>query len=106
MDHDVRRPHDKLFRTVFSHPAEAAALLRAYLPESLARDLAWSSLTVRDASFIDEQMRDSESDLLYAIERTAGDQPAWLYVLLEHQSKPDRWMPFRLLKYCRRTPVP
>ena len=51
-------------------------------------------------------MRDSESDLLYAIERTAGDAPVWLYLLLEHQSKPDRWMPFRLLKYCCRAPVP
>ena len=102
MAHDVQRPHDKLFRTVFSDPAEAAALLRAHLPESLAADLRWSSLTVQDASFVDDQMRDSESDLLFAIKRTAGDPPAWLYVLVEHQSKPDRWMRFRLLKYCCR----
>lgn len=102
MAHEVQRPHDKLFRTVFADPTEAAALLRAHLPESLAGDLVWSSLTLQDASFVDEQMRDSESDLLYAIERTAGDPPAWLYLLLEHQSKPDRWMPFRLLKYCCR----
>ena len=102
MDRDVQRPHDKLFRAVFTDPTEAAALLRAHLPESRAEDLVWSSLTLQDASFIDEQMHDSESDLLYAIERTAGDSPAWLYLLLEHQSKPDRWMPFRLLKYCCR----
>ena len=25
-----------------------------------------------------------------------------LYVLFEHQSKPDRWMRFRLLQYCCR----
>ena len=98
----LQQPHDKLFRTVFTDPTEAAALLRAHLPESLAGDLVWSSLTLQDASFIDEQMRDSESDLLYAIEHAAGDPPAWLYLLLEHQSKPDRWMPFRLLKYCCR----
>ena len=102
MAHDGQRPHDKLFRTVFTDPTEAAALLRAHLPESLAGDLVWSSLALQDASFVDEQMRDSESDLLYAIERTAGEPPAWLYLLLEHQSKPDRWMPFRLLKYCCR----
>ena len=99
----VNRPHDKLFRAVFGHAPEAAALLRAHLPETLARDLHWSSLTLQDATFVDDELRDSESDLLFSVERAAGDQPpVWLYVLLEHQSKPSRWMPFRLLKYCCR----
>ena len=97
----VNRPHDKLFRAVFGHAPEAAALLRAHLPDTLARDLQWSSLTLQDATFVDDELRGSESDLLFSVERTAGDQPpVWLYVLLEHQSKPSRWMPFRLLKYC------
>ena len=98
----VRRPHDKLFRTVFANPAETAALLRAHLPSSLAAALQWSSLTLQNASFVDDRMRGSEADLLFAVERTAGDPPAWLYLLLEHQSKPDLWMRFRLLKYCCR----
>ena len=102
MAHDVQRPHDKLFRTVFADPAEAAALLRAQLPESLARDLRWSTLTLQDRSFVDADLRDTESDLLYSIKRKAGAPPAWLYVLLEHQSRPDRWIRFRLLKYCCR----
>ena len=99
---EVHRPHDKLFRTVFGDPAETVGLLRAYLPEPLATELQWSSLTLQDATFVDERLRDSQSDLLFAIDRAAGDPPAWLYVLLEHQSQPDRWMPFRLLKYCCR----
>ena len=59
MAHEVHRPHDKLFRTVFGDPAEAADLLRAYLPEPLAAELQWSRLTVQDATFVDEQLRDS-----------------------------------------------
>lgn len=102
MARDTHRPHDKLFRAVFGAPAEAAGLLRACLPEPLAVELQWSRLTVQDATFVDEQLRDSQSDLLFAIDRASGDPPAWLYVLLEHQSQPDRWMPFRLLKYCCR----
>ena len=102
MAHDVQRPHDKLFRTVFADHAEAAALLRAHLPESLARDLRWSTLTLQDRSFVDPDLRDTESDLLFSIRRKAGAPPAWLYVLVEHQSRPDRWIRFRLLKYCCR----
>ena len=81
---EVHRPHDKLFRTVFGDPAEAAGLLRAYLPGPLAAELQWSRLTIQDATFVDDRLRDSESDLLFAIDRAVGDPPAWLYVLLEH----------------------
>ena len=102
MAHGVQRPHDKLFRTVFADHAEAAALLRAHLPEALGRDLRWSTLTLQDRSFVDPDLRDTESDLLFSIRRKAGAPPAWLYVLVEHQSRPDRWIRFRLLKYCCR----
>ena len=85
MAHDVQRPHDKLFRTVFADHGEAAALLRAHLPESLARDLRWSTLTLQDRSFVDPDLRDTESDLLFSIRRKAGAPPAWLYVLVEGQ---------------------
>ena len=57
---------------------------------------------LQDRSFVDADLRDTESDLLYSIKRKAGAPPAWLYVLLEHQSQPDRWIRFRLLKYCCR----
>ena len=102
MAHGVQRPHDKLFRTVFADHGEAAALLRAHLPEALDRDLRWSTRTLQDRSFVDPDLRDTESDLLFSIRRKAGAPPAWLYVLVEHQSRPDRWIRFRLLKYCCR----
>ena len=68
----VNRPHDRLFRAVFGHAPEAAALLRAHLPETLARDLQWSSLTRQDATFVDDELRGSESDLLFSVEMKAG----------------------------------
>ena len=59
--------------------------------------LHWQSV-----GFIDDRLRESESDLLYAIRRKAGGAPAWLYVLLEHRSTPDAWLRLRLLKYSIR----
>ena len=93
MAHGVQRPHDKLFRTVFADHGEAAALLRAHLPEALARDLRWSTLTLQDGSFVDPDLRDTESDLLFSIRRKAGAPPAWLYVLVEHQVRDWPWVP-------------
>ena len=35
--------------------------------------------------------------------RTAAAAPRqWLYLLFEHQSRPDRWITLRLLRYCCR----
>ena len=100
-NYDVHRPHDSLFRAVLSDPAAAVGFLRAYLPESVSAGLRWSTLSLRNNTFIDDELRDSESDLLFAIQRQSGDS-AWLYVLLEHQSTPSYWMRLRLLKYCCR----
>ena len=101
---EVSKPHDHLFRSVFGEDkeTEAASLLQAYLPSAVSRELLWSSLEWQSASFIDDRLRDSESDLLYAIRRKSDGAAAWLYVLLEHQSTPDPWLRLRLLKYSIR----
>ena len=98
----VAQPHDHLFREVFGKETEAAGLLQAHLPQAISNALVWSSLKWQSVSFIDDRLRDSESDLLYAIRRKESGAPAWIYVLLEHQSTPDPWLRLRLLKYsCR-----
>ena len=99
---EISKPHDHLFRAVFEEESEAADLLRAYLPQQVSRELVWSSLKLQSVSFVDDRLRDSESDLLFAARRKAGGVPAWLYVLLEHQSTPDAWLRLRLLKYSVR----
>ena len=102
MSTSVQRPHDKLFRTVFSDPNEAESFLRAYLPQAVTGRLAWETLTPVETSFVDESMAESESDLLFSVQVKESGQPVHLYILFEHQSSPDRWMRFRLLKYmCR-----
>ena len=99
---EVAQPHDHLFRAVFGKETEAAGLLQAHLPPAISDELVWSSLKWQSVSFIDDRLRDSESDLLYAVRRKASGAPAWIYVLLEHQSTPDPWLRLRLLKYsCR-----
>ena len=82
--------------------AEATSFLQAHLPEQLGQTLNWPTLKLVEGSFIDEDLRRSESDLLYEIEQVTSQTSLWLYLLLEHQSVPDRWIRFRLMKYCCR----
>ena len=102
MTSGVQRPHDKLFRSVFSDMVEAESFLRLHLPSALVERLDWSTLALTETSFVDDALAESESDLLYTVQMRATGDPLYLYLLFEHQSKPDKWMRFRLLKYmCR-----
>ncbi len=99
---EIEHPHDRLFRAVFSDAKETADLLRSALPRDVSDKVHWDSLRLIDGTFIDDALRESETDLLF--EAGYGDKvrPVRFYLLFEHQSTPDAWMRFRLLKYCCR----
>ena len=102
MNPGIQHPHDKLFRAVFSDIAEAELFLRAHLPPAIVSEIDWTTLALIETSFVDDALRDSESDLLYTVQKRTTAQGVFFYLLFEHQSTPDRWMRFRLLKYmCR-----
>ena len=99
---EIYQPHDRLFRAVFSDASEAASLLRNVLPDFVRDSLEWASLALTPGTFVDEELRLSETDLLYQVEHAGNGQPASVYVLLEHQSSPDPLMRLRMLRYCCR----
>ena len=99
---DIHQPHDRLFRAVFSDAGEAAGLLQTALPAIVRDSFDWTILALLDGTFVDEDLQGSQSDLLYQVEHTESGQPVSMYLLFEHQSSPDPWMPFRLLRYCCR----
>jgi predicted transposase/invertase (TIGR01784 family) len=102
MAEDIHHPHDVMVRAVLSDVAEATNFLQRHLAEEVSQALNWSTLKLVEGSFVDEDLRRSEADLLYEVAHVSGEASVWVYVLLEHQSTPDRWIRFRLLKYCCR----
>ncbi|QSQ25868.1 Rpn family recombination-promoting nuclease/putative transposase [Pyxidicoccus parkwayensis] len=94
-------PHDTFVRHTFDHPENAAAELRAVLPEHVVSQVDWPSLRVESGNVVDSDLRETESDLLFSA-RLRGGHPLLLYVLLEHQSSVDRWMALRMLRYVVR----
>ncbi|ETW93090.1 MAG: hypothetical protein ETSY1_40785 [Candidatus Entotheonella factor] len=102
MADETHQIHDKLAQQVLGQPESAASLLERYLPERVSQALDWPSLQRLNRSFVDEHWRPSEADFVYEVRRLADDEPVWVYILLEHQATPDKWLRFRLLRYCCR----
>ena len=72
---DIHQPHDRLFRAVFSDADEAASLLQAALPGAIRDSFDWTTLALLDGTFVDEDLRESQSDMLYQVEHTETGQP-------------------------------
>jgi predicted transposase YdaD len=99
-DNPLHQPNDKLFRATFSVTENAAAFLSATLPPDLIPKIDWSGLALRPGTFVDSHFSSSQSDLLFSA--PLAGREAFIYILFEHQSSPDRWLALRLLRYMVR----
>jgi len=90
-------PHDALFRYTFGKPVHAAGLLQAVLPEPVVEGVDWSTLRVLPGTQVDEQLRRTQSDLAFVVDRAGAE--TLFYVLVEHKSRSERWAVLQLLGY-------
>lgn len=91
-------PHDAVFRHILSQAETARDFLAIHLPEKLRALCDLSSLRLESGSFVEEDLRLSYADLLWSVKTASG--AGYIYVLIEHQSSPDRHMAFRLMRYA------
>lgn len=89
---DPQHPHDSFFKQTFGQPEVARDFLRNYLPAPVVAHLQLDSLEDQRESFVDPDLQEHFSDLLYRVLLDGGGT-AYVYVLLEHKSYPDRYDP-------------
>jgi predicted transposase YdaD len=89
--------HDKGYKRLFSDPYFLRELLTTFVKEPWVDDVELEGLELLPTEFVDERLRRSAADLLFRV-RFRG-QEAYLVILLEFQSTPDRFMALRVLAY-------
>ncbi|HEY6333555.1 MAG TPA: Rpn family recombination-promoting nuclease/putative transposase, partial [Blastocatellia bacterium] len=98
---DLTQIHDHFFKAMFERSVTALNFLVNYLPQAITRLLDLTTIEVVKGSFVDEELQERFSDLVYRVKmRSGGD--AYVYVLFEHKSAPDKWVAFQLLRYMLR----
>ncbi|MGK4402633.1 Rpn family recombination-promoting nuclease/putative transposase [Escherichia coli] len=90
-------PHDALFKSFLTHPGTARDFMEIHLPKDLRELCDLDSLKLESASFVDEKLRALHSDILWSVKTREGD--GYIYVVIEHQSREDIHMAFRLMRY-------
>jgi predicted transposase/invertase (TIGR01784 family) len=98
---DLRNPHDSFFKEIFSRPEHARDFLQHYLPAEVAALLDLSTLDISKDSFVDPDLQQHFSDLLYQV-KLHDQSAAYVYVLFEHKSYPEPLLAFQLLRYLVR----
>ena len=89
--------HDSGYKKLFSNRTIFQQLIETFITEAWVKDLDFSKCETLDKSFITDHYKETESDLIYKIKLRR--KTVYIYVLLEFQSKVDRFMVLRVLFY-------
>ncbi len=93
----MKTPHDNLFRETFSRRENASSFLETCLPPALLQVIDLPSLEICKDSFIEKELEDYFSDMLYQVD-LAG-HPGYIYIMFEHKSYDDPYLHLQLLEY-------
>lgn len=94
---DLQNPHDKFFKESLSDIEVAKDFIANYLPASILEAVDVNTLEVQKDSFINEELQEYFSDLLFKVGIT--NEEGYLYLLFEHKSFVDQGIALQLLKY-------
>lgn len=89
--------HDIRYKRLFSNPILVKELLQSFTEEKFIEELDFSTLERLDKSFITDEFKEKESDLIYRIK--FQDKDLYIFLLFEFQSTVDRFMAVRMLRY-------
>jgi predicted transposase YdaD len=93
--------HDHGYKLLFSHPRMVEDLLRGFIGKKWVSRLDFGTLERVNSSLISEDFKERRNDVIWRLRWADGEEGGWfyLYLLLEFQSKSDRFMALRLLVY-------
>ncbi|HWM90643.1 MAG TPA: Rpn family recombination-promoting nuclease/putative transposase [Thermoanaerobaculia bacterium] len=90
--------HDKAYKRLFSHAPVVADLIHGFVREEWVQELDLSTLEPFNGSYVSDDLRDRESDLVWRV-RWGGEEWVYVYLLLEFQSTVDSSMALRVMTY-------
>ena len=100
-------PHSNFFHFALSHLPNARGLIETQLSPAALAELNLDTLQLEKGSFVDPDLREKFSDMLFSVELTnapvgATSKQALVYFLFEHKSQSDPLTVLQVLSYMVR----
>lgn len=104
---ELPTPHNNFFHFAMSQLPNAQNLIETQLSEAALSVLDLGNLKLEAGSFIDADLREKFSDLLFSAplsvrDKANGSKETLIYFLFEHKSQSDALTAFQLLSYLVR----
>ncbi len=97
MKNEIVNKHDATFKEVFSQKRIAKDFIENNIPKEALDIIDMESLTLQKDTFINEELQENFSDLIYKVNINHKD--AYICFILEHKSYKDKMAIFQLNKY-------
>nr|MCU0756489.1 Rpn family recombination-promoting nuclease/putative transposase [Xanthomonadales bacterium] len=91
--------NDASYKRLYAHAELVADLLRCCVREPWVQQLDFTTLERVNGSHVDQKLQQRHQDVIWRLRWSGTDRWVYVYLLLEFQSKPDHWMPIRMLNY-------
>jgi predicted transposase/invertase (TIGR01784 family) len=88
---------DTLYKQLFAHPEIVRDLLAGFLRADWARALEVDAFERVNASYVSDSGKARHGDVVWRAR--IGGEWVYVYILLEFQTRPDRWMALRMQVY-------
>ncbi len=93
----MKNQYDLGYKELFSHAKLVEELIVSFVPLDFVKQMDFSTLERIDKSFVTRSAQRRESDLIWKVNYCGSE--AYIYLLIEFQSKNDYWMAMRILRY-------
>ncbi len=94
---ELSQPHDVTFKKLFGETEIAKNVIEKNLPQEVLEQLDMDSLERIDGSFVNKELKETFSDLLYRVR--INNRDAYIALLWEHKSYADKFAVFQVAGY-------
>ena len=92
------QPHDRYHKDLMQDIEVASEFFRTYLDQDIREVINWDTLELCDTSLIGENNKQLYADIIYKAQTKQYNEDVFL--LFNHQRKPDQLLPIRALEYA------
>jgi predicted transposase/invertase (TIGR01784 family) len=79
-------PHDAIFKGLLGKPEHARGILRGIVPAAAAEAIDWETLTAVSGNFVDLELRQQFTDLLFSARWSDGSELLAYFLFEERRS--------------------